>query len=51
VIDGNDYGHVEMDEDLYHATCVYPTPERLARTVGLIPGDGDFEAVGKELGR
>lgn len=53
VLQKNNLGHVPINEEIYHATCVYPTPERLARTAGLVPEtDGDdFERVGNELGR
>ena len=34
----------------YHRGCRYTTPERLARHVGLTPGDETFEEVGAALG-
>ena len=51
VLQNNNLGHVEINEDIYHATCVYPTPERLARTAGLTPEtDKDtFESLGETL--
>ena len=51
VLEGNGHGHVALTEELYHATCIYPTPERLARTTGLLPGDDNFDSAGEELGR
>ena len=42
---------VEFNEQIYHETCVYATPERLARTAGLTPDSADFDAVGQELGK
>ena len=51
VLKNNNLGHVPIDEEIYHATCVYPTPERLARTAGLTPTDDNFESLGQELGR
>ena len=44
-------GEVLINEEIYHETCVYPTPERLARTAGFVPGDEKFESVGNELGK
>lgn len=43
-------GEVEINEKIYHETCVYPTPERLARTAGYEPDHPDFEAMGTDLG-
>lgn len=43
-------GPVEIDEKIYHETCVYATPERLARTAGVVPEDPAFEALGEDLG-
>lgn len=51
VLQNNEFGHVEINEEIYHATCVYPTPERLARTAGLLPEDDNFTSLGEELGR
>lgn len=51
VLKNNNLGHVPINEEIYHATCVYPTPERLARTAGLVPEDDNFLKVGEELGR
>jgi phosphoglycolate phosphatase-like HAD superfamily hydrolase len=52
VLQNNDLAHrVEFNEDIYHETCVYATPERLARTAGLTPESPNFEAVGADLGR
>eukprot|EP00546_Thalassionema_frauenfeldii_P008336 CAMPEP_0178918518 /NCGR_PEP_ID=MMETSP0786-20121207/13872_1 /TAXON_ID=186022 /ORGANISM="Thalassionema frauenfeldii, Strain CCMP 1798" /LENGTH=263 /DNA_ID=CAMNT_0020592239 /DNA_START=161 /DNA_END=952 /DNA_ORIENTATION=- len=50
VLQKNDLGHVPINEEIYHQTCVYPTPERLARTAGLQPGDDNFEEMGETLG-
>jgi phosphoglycolate phosphatase-like HAD superfamily hydrolase len=49
VLEQNELGHVPINEEIYHATCVYPTPERLARTAGLVPGDDQFESLGNDL--
>jgi hypothetical protein len=35
-----------MDEELYHASSVYPNPDRW-----VMPGDSNFEVIGKDLGR
>ncbi|KAG8457058.1 hypothetical protein KFE25_004369 [Diacronema lutheri] len=43
-------GHAGVSEAEYHACTRYATPERLARHVGLRPGDAAFERVGAELG-
>jgi len=51
VLQNNDLSHVPFDEAIYHATCVYATPERLARTAGLTPDSPNFEQVGNDLGR
>jgi HAD superfamily hydrolase (TIGR01549 family) len=37
--------------EAYHEGCIYSTPERLARHVGLIPNDPDFESMGNKLGQ
>ena len=29
VLKNNNLGHVEMSEEIYHAHCIYPTPDRL----------------------
>lgn len=39
-----------LSSDEYHYGCRYTTPERLARHVGLEPGDDTFEETGKSLG-
>ena len=39
-----------ISEDVYHDGCRYTTPERLARHVGLMPDDPDFETMGNKLG-
>lgn len=44
-------GDVVINEQIYHETCVYATPERLARTAGYVPGDEQFESIGQELGK
>lgn len=49
VLQKNELGHVPINEKIYHETCVYPTPERLARTAGLVPGDDNFDALGEDL--
>ena len=51
VLQNNDLSHVEFNEAIYHETCVYATPERLARTAGLTPDAPNFEEVGADLGR
>ena len=51
VLQNNDLAHVEFNEAIYHETCVYATPERLARTAGLTPDAPNFEEVGADLGR
>mmetsp|Transcript_4621 Transcript_4621/g.8993 ORF Transcript_4621/g.8993 Transcript_4621/m.8993 type:complete len:319 (-) Transcript_4621:118-1074(-) len=51
VLNSNDLGNIEINEEIYHSHCVYATPERLARHAGLMPGDDDFESVGEDLGR
>jgi phosphoglycolate phosphatase-like HAD superfamily hydrolase len=43
-------GDVEINEKIYHETCVYATPERLARTAGYDPYHPDFEELGNDLG-
>lgn len=43
-------GHAPASEADYHACTRYATPERMARHVGLLPGDASFERVGAELG-
>mmetsp|Transcript_37769 Transcript_37769/g.44005 ORF Transcript_37769/g.44005 Transcript_37769/m.44005 type:complete len:270 (-) Transcript_37769:379-1188(-) len=44
------YGIDAITEDSYHKGCVYTTPERLARHVGLLPGDENFDELGGKLG-
>ena len=39
-----------LSSDEYHYGCRYTTPERLARHVGLQPGDAAFEETGNLLG-
>ena len=39
-----------LSSDEYHYGCRYTTPERLARHVGLEPGDAAFEETGNLLG-
>lgn len=34
---------------IYHDHTIYPTPDRLARHAGLLPGDDDYERVGAML--
>ena len=51
VLQKNNLGHVPINEKIYHETCVYPTPERLARTAGLVPGDDNFESLGEDLAK
>ena len=53
VLQNNDLqDKVEFNERIYHETCVYATPERLARTAGLLPDvDANFHDVGADLGR
>lgn len=53
----NDMEEVKLSPDTYplsseeyHFGCRYTTPERLARHVGLEPGDDAFEETGKLLG-
>eukprot|EP00977_Amphora_coffeiformis_P006326 scaffold1352_cov180-Amphora_coffeaeformis.AAC.16 len=44
-------GEVEINEKIYHETCVFATPERLARTAGYIPDHPEFESIGNDLGK
>ena len=44
-------GKVEINEKIYHETCVYATPERLARTAGFMPDHPEFETIGNNLGQ
>jgi phosphoglycolate phosphatase len=39
-----------ITEEIYHAYCIYATPDRLARHAGLTPSDPDYEKVGAALG-
>jgi phosphoglycolate phosphatase len=48
VLDNNNVPAI--NEEIYHECTRYATPERLARHAGYMPGDADFERVGKELG-
>lgn len=38
-----------ITEEHYHECTRYATPERLARHAGLLPGDADYESVGRAL--
>ena len=40
-----------LTSEEYHYGCRFTTPERLARHVGLEPGNALFEEVGEELGK
>ena len=40
-----------LTSEEYHYGCRFTTPERLARHVGLEPGQAQFEEVGEELGK
>ena len=51
VLQNNNLSEVEFNEEIYHETCVYATPERLARTAGLTPESPSFEEVGADLGK
>ena len=44
------HGHGPVSEEEYHSATRFCTPERLARHVGLVPGDPKFDAVGAALG-
>ena len=44
-------GEVEINEKIYHETCVYATPERLARTAGYEPDHPHFLDIGNDLGK
>ena len=44
-------GEVEINEKIYHETCGYATPERLARTAGYTPEHPEFESIGNDLGK
>jgi len=41
----------QLTEEEYHSSTRYCTPERLARHVGLLPGDDEFVSEGERLGR
>lgn len=43
-------GFAAISEAEYLEGCRYCTPERLARHAGLVPGDAEFESLGRELG-
>jgi phosphoglycolate phosphatase-like HAD superfamily hydrolase len=45
------HGIAAITPEQYHYHTRYSTPDRLARHANLIPGDDDYEAVGKKLGR
>lgn len=44
------HGHAPVSEAEYHSCTRYCTPERMARHLGLQPGDESFDRVGRELG-
>jgi phosphoglycolate phosphatase-like HAD superfamily hydrolase len=44
------HGHDPVSEAEYHACTRYATPERMARHVGVLPGDAAYEALSRTLG-
>jgi HAD superfamily hydrolase (TIGR01509 family) len=41
----------DITEEIYHDCTIYATPERMARHVGVFPGDGNYEQVSTRLAK